>query len=84
MSDKLNTCMICEEEFKEDEKVVVVYDATYAGFRDSEDIASFDLNREPEESYGCPIERGVYCNNCYNKLMSLLYRALGLPSTLMN
>ena len=59
--DKLNTCMICRNEFKENENVVVVNDAKYLGFAWSDDMASFEQHEAPE--------RGVYCNECYAKLV---------------
>jgi hypothetical protein len=67
MTDKLNTCMICEQEFKEDENVVVVYDATYQGFTENNEIASFNQNVDVA-GYICP-ERAVYCNNCWSSLV---------------
>ena len=69
MTDKLNTCMICEEEFKEvdyngkPENVVVVYDASYQGLE--EGIGRFDLHQD----FGSTIERAVYCNNCWASLV---------------
>ncbi len=59
--DKLNTCMICTKIFEENENVVVVNDATYLGFAWSDDMASFEQHEVPE--------RGVYCNECYAKLV---------------
>ena len=65
--DNLSTCMICEVTFNEDENVVVVYDAKYLGFAYSDDKVSFERH---EVMGGLAPERGVYCNDCYGKLVT--------------
>ena len=67
--DNLSTCMICEEEFEEAEgdkkaqNVVDVYDATYEG--QEEGMGKFELHAD----WGSPVERAVYCNECWATLV---------------
>ena len=63
--DKLDTCMICTQEFKEDQSVVVVDDAKYLGFvygNQEDEVASFEPNIDAPY-------RAVYCNDCWNTLV---------------
>jgi DNA-directed RNA polymerase subunit RPC12/RpoP len=64
MMDKLDTCMICNHEFKEDQSVVVVDDAKYRAFA---------LGNEFEPNIDAPY-RAVYCNDCWSKLVVYSWR----------
>ena len=58
--DKLDTCMICEEPFKEGDSTISVKDAIYRGFYHDDNLAYHEHLEEPD--------RGVYCSSCYDKM----------------
>ena len=68
--DKLDTCMICNHEFKEDQSVVLVDDAKYLGFvygNQEDEVASFEPNIDAPY-------RGVFCNDCWSKVVVHSYK----------
>ena len=67
MMDKLDTCMICNHEFKEDQSVVVVDDAKYRGFAWGNEVADFEPNIDAPY-------RAVYCKDCWSKLVAHSWR----------